>query len=142
MRFFVLSAITFFGNALAFAQGTAPAAGGGAAAAGGAQGGNPPGLQNLIIMIGAIMFLFYFIILRPQKTEQRKHEELLNSVTKGDAVVTSAGIFGTVESVDSTKGIVTVAVAPKVSIKFARNAITQVTKKKDNKDSEGEAANG
>ena len=123
----------FFLTALAFAQSATGAAPTGAAPAG-APTGNPGGLNQMVLTIGMLILIFYFIILRPQKAEQRKREALLNSVAKGDTVLTSGGIFGTVESVDAVKGIVTVIVAPKISMKFARAAITSVTKKKEGKE--------
>lgn len=109
-----------FSDALAWAaQQPPPAAGPG--------GG---GMQGLIFMILPIIILFYFMILRPQKAEQRKREEMINSLGKGDNVITSGGIYGVVESVDAAKGIVTLSVAPKVSMKFSRAAISTIAKKK------------
>jgi preprotein translocase YajC subunit len=65
---------------------------------------------------------------------------MINSLAKGDIVLTNGGIYGTVESFDKEKGVVSVAVAPKVSIKFARSAITSVTRKKDKSEGDGAAA--
>jgi len=119
-------------NALACAA-AAPATGAPAAGA-----TDKPGLNPMILMFTVIIILFYFIMLRPQKAEQRKREEMLNSLAKGDSVLTNGGIYGTVESFDKEKGIVTVAVAPKVVIKFTRSAITSVTRKKDKSESDAE----
>lgn len=105
------------------------------------QVGPPGGIQQMVLTIGLLILIFYFVILRPQKTEQRKREELLSSVAKGDSVITTAGIYGTVESVDAAKGTVTINVAPKVSMKFSRAAITNVIeKKRGGKEAESEAS--
>lgn len=114
-------------------QPAAPSATPGAAPA---PGGNP---YSMLIMFGMLFILFYFLILRPQKAEQRKREELLNSVAKGDQVLTSGGIFGTVESVDAAKGVIALNVAPKVSIRVSRSAVAQVVeKRRGGKDVEAE----
>ena len=81
-------------------------------------------------MIVSIGMLAYFLLIRPQKQEQRKRDQMLNQLGKGDEIITAGGIHGTVESVDAAKGTVTVIVAPKISIKFSRTAITTVVKKK------------
>lgn len=128
-RLLMLAAI-FAQGAMAFAEATS----GKAAPLTGAAGQNPAAASPLgspLFMIGALIIIFYFIILRPQKAEQRKREEMLNSVAKGDQVMTSGGIYGTVESVDATKGVINVIVAPKVSMKFSKAAVTTIIKKKD-----------
>lgn len=121
--------LSFFLSAVAFAGQTAKTAA--PAAAGNPTGPNP---LQLPIMIGLLIMIFYFIILRPQKNEQRKREEMLNSVAKGDVVLTRGGLVGKVESVDPAKGIVNVNVAPKLSLPFSRAYIDNITKKKDVKE--------
>lgn len=44
-----------------------------------------------IILIGAI---FYFLLIRPQRKERQRHQEMLQKLTKGDRVVTNGGIVG------------------------------------------------
>ena len=100
------------------------------------------GLPPMVFMITAIIILFYFMILRPQKKEQRKREELLGSVAKGDGVITVGGIHGTVESVDAAKGVVTVNVAPKISLRFSKSAISTVIKKSGAKKEGAEEGGG
>lgn len=102
------------------AQAAAPSA------PGGAPGAFPP---QLIIMFGVIGILFYFLMLRPQKQEQKRREQMLNSIAKGDQVVSAGGIHGIVESVDKEKNVVTVSVAKNVSLVFSRGSIASVVKK-------------
>ena len=49
-----------------------------------------------LIQIAAFIGIFYFILIRPQRQQAKKHEELLKSVKRGDEVVTSGGIVGEV----------------------------------------------
>jgi len=81
----------------------------------------------LPVIIG-IAILFYFMVLRPQSRERKERDRMLGAVKKGDRVVTNGGIQGKV--VDLDKETVTLEVAPKVQIKFARWAIHTVEAKK------------
>lgn len=89
--------------------------------------------QMMILMAGVIFMLFYFIIQRPQKREQKKVEDMRNSLRKGDKVVTIGGIHGVVQGVDSTNNIVTVQVDKNVKIDFSNAAISTVTRKDEEK---------
>lgn len=94
----------------------------------------PRGLSPVMLAMIAIFILFWFMLIAPQKREQRKREEMLKNVQKGDSVVTAGGIHGTVESVDSERDIVTINVAPKINIKFNRSSVSSVEPKKPKKD--------
>jgi preprotein translocase subunit YajC len=54
------------------------------------------GMTVLLIQVGAIFAIFYFLIIRPQRRQRDAHEKLLASLQKGDQVVTSGGIVGEV----------------------------------------------
>ena len=95
-----------------------------------------PGFGSMLPLIAMIFIVFYFLILRPQKKEQAKRQEMNDGLGKGDAVVTIGGIHGTVESLDTEKGIVTLAVAPKVNMKFNKSAIGSIEHKKGEKKSD------
>lgn len=47
-----------------------------------------------VIMFGAIILIFYFLLIRPQRKQQEEHEEMVNSLEKGDRVITLGGIVG------------------------------------------------
>ena len=83
-----------------------------------------------LMMIFVIFILFWLLILRPQKREQAMREQMLNELAKGDQVLTNGGIIGTIEGIDKEKGILTVSVAPKVTLKFTRNAVASILQKK------------
>jgi preprotein translocase subunit YajC len=55
------------------------------------------GLSMLLLQIGGIALVFYFLILRPQQAARRKHAELLKNLKKGDDIVTVGGIIGKVK---------------------------------------------
>jgi preprotein translocase subunit YajC len=94
---------------LAYAMGNAPGGGGGAA-----------GLGSLLPLI--LMFVvFYFLLIWPQQKKAKAHRQILASLQKGDNVITSSGIYGTITGLTDT--VVTLEIAEKVRIKVARSSI-------------------
>lgn len=95
-----------------------------------ATGSAPGDMKPLFVMLLAIGAIFYFVVLRPQRNEQKKREEMLNTVAKGDHIVTIGGIHGTVEGVDVAKNIVSISIAPKTTIRVNRSALASITPRK------------
>jgi preprotein translocase subunit YajC len=60
------------------------------------QGG---GMTVLILQIGLIGAVFYFLILRPQSQARKKHSTMLAALKKGDDVITSGGLMGKVKGI-------------------------------------------
>jgi preprotein translocase subunit YajC len=54
------------------------------------------GLTVFLVQIAALIGIFYFMLIRPQRRQQEKHRQLLASLQRGDRVVTSGGIIGEV----------------------------------------------
>ncbi len=63
------------------------------------EGGISQMLPFFIIII-ALLAMFYFLMLRPQKRKQKEQDELVKGLKRGDRVVTSGGIFGEIERVE------------------------------------------
>ena len=66
------------------------------APSGGSGGGQ---LGILLFQFGAIILIFYFLLIRPQSVARKKHADLLNSLKKGDDVTTAGGIVGKVKDI-------------------------------------------
>ena len=49
-----------------------------------------------IFIYGAIFLIFYFILIRPQSTQRKKHDEMVRGLKKGDEIVTTGGLVGEV----------------------------------------------
>ena len=60
----------------------------------GQQGGGA--ITVFVLQIAAFIAIFYFILIRPQRQQQKRHEELLKQIKRGDEIVTSGGIVGEV----------------------------------------------
>lgn len=79
------------------------------------------------IMPFVVMFLiFYLLVIRPQVKKQTNHQNFLQKLKKGDRVLTSGGIFGTIEGL--TDKYVKLEVADKVSIRVLKTHISQSVK--------------
>ena len=72
-----------------------------------------------IVLMGVI---FYFLLYRPQKKEQQKRQQMLNSLKKGEKIVTIGGVYGTITAL--SEKTVTIKIADKVEIDVARTAIS------------------
>ena len=57
-----------------------------------------------IFMYGAIFAIFYFILIRPQSTQRKKHDEMVRTLKKGDEIVTTGGLVGEVVYIKETGG--------------------------------------
>jgi len=89
----------------------------------------PSFMQSLISMLPmlAICYLiFWVMVIRPQESKVKKHKQLLDSLKRGDSVITTGGIIGRVASVE--KDGVLVEIAPNVKVKFAQSHILGLEK--------------
>ena len=77
-----------------------------------------------ILFLAALFAIFYFLLIRPQQRQRRQREAMLNSVKRGDKVVTSGGLHGTV--VGLNEHTVVLKVADQVKLEFDRSAIGRV----------------
>lgn len=96
-----------------------------AQAAGGAAGGPDYGL--LIAMVGMVAVM-YFLMIRPQQKKAKQHKALVAAVKRGDQVVTSGGIIGTVAKVRSDTEV-ELEIAEGVRVRVVRGTITDVLAK-------------
>lgn len=82
-------------------------------------------LVNLFPLI-LIFIIFYFLLIRPQKTKEKEHRKLLASLNKNDEVVTSGGIHGTIINVkDKT---VVLRIDDNAKMEIEKNCIAYVKK--------------
>jgi len=89
---------------------------------GGASGSG--GMMSTLIMFGLIIAIFYFMILRPQQKRQKERGSLLESLKKGDKIVTIGGMHGSVVGIEEKT--ILVQVAENIKLKFERSAIASI----------------
>lgn len=75
-----------------------------------------------LVMFGGVILIMYFLMIRPQQKKQKEHQNMLNSLKKGDKVITTAGVHGTITDIrDNTYRI---QVADNVIVTFEKNAVS------------------
>jgi preprotein translocase subunit YajC len=96
-----------------------------------AQAGATPAPANPAISIALqllqfapIFLILYFLLIRPQQQRQKELEKTLKALKKGDRVLTSGGMYGTVVGVDEAK--VVLRIADEIKVEFAKSAVVQV----------------
>jgi preprotein translocase subunit YajC len=90
------------------------------------QGGGGGSMVSTLIMFAAIFAIFYFMIIRPQQKRAKERDAMLNAVQKGDKVVLSSGIHGTIVGIEDKTYLI--QVADNVKIKFEKSAVASVVK--------------
>jgi preprotein translocase subunit YajC len=105
---------------LLYAAGTtAPAATGAA----GIEGGPSSMIQAFLPLI-VIFVLFYFIILMPNKKEQKKHAEMLKALKPGDKIITTGGIVGVIEKIVEAEDIIRIRTGENTLINMKRSYVS------------------
>ena len=89
-----------------------------------APGGDMGSILSSLLPFVLIIVIFYFLILRPQQKKQKERLALLQSLKKGDKVITSSGIHGTVEGLEDAT--VLIKVAENMKLKMDRSAIATI----------------
>jgi preprotein translocase subunit YajC len=92
----------------------------------GQEGGQQGSNYSFLILMGLLFAVFYFILIRPQQKRQKEHRQLLQNLKKGDRVLTTGGLVGTIVSLSDA--MVTVEIADKVKVKVGRNYIAGLMK--------------
>lgn len=91
----------------------------------GADGGGGGYMQS-IILFGLIFVIFYFMIIRPQQKRQKDRQKMIEALKKGDKIVTTGGIHGTIAGIDDKTLLI--QIADNVKIKVERGSVTTVAK--------------
>lgn len=89
------------------------------------------GVKEVLMIIGYIVIfgaLLYFVAIRPQKKEQKKQQELMNSMETGDSVLTTSGFYGVIIDITDDTVIVEFGSNKNCRIPMQKSAIVQIEK--------------
>ena len=94
--------------------GSAPSTGG----AGGAEGGaaQQGGLMGMLFPLAIFVLIFYFFIIRPQKKRDKQQKNMIDSIARGDQIITIGGFYGTVREVRDDSFQIEIAEGVRVTI--------------------------
>jgi preprotein translocase subunit YajC len=80
------------------------------------------GMFGAFIPLILIFVIFYFLLIRPQQKQAKRHRELIQNLKRGDLVLTSGGLHGRIEHISDS--VVTITLPPdNVKVKMTRNYI-------------------
>jgi preprotein translocase subunit YajC len=103
-----------------------------AMAPGGGGGGGFSQTMPTLVMFAAMFAIFYFLMIRPQQKQKQERERMLAAIKRGDRVVTTSGLYGTVTGLTDTT--VVLRVADQVKLEFERAAVGRVLEGQVEKD--------
>ena len=84
------------------------------------QGGSP---LYLIVWMGLLFVIMYLLLIRPQRKKQKEHDRLLGELKKGDKVVTTGGMFGTIFAIDDDRNRVVLKIGDDTKLEFLKSSI-------------------
>ncbi|MCK5877527.1 MAG: preprotein translocase subunit YajC [Candidatus Marithrix sp.] len=84
------------------------------------------GLLNLVMLV-VLFAVFYFLLIRPQTKRVKEHKKLVDSLAKGDEIMTGGGILGKI--VNISDDYITIEIAPNTQVKIQRQSISTVIPK-------------
>jgi len=91
------------------------------------------GFGGFLIPLGLMFAIMYFMVIMPQQRQRKKMQAMLGALKTGDKIITSGGIYGTVNGIDGDSVILKISSEPQVKIRIARAAIAQVEASEDAK---------
>lgn len=93
----------------------------------GGQGGQTNPLTTIIFIV-MIIAILYFLLFMPQRRQEQKRRQMIEALRKGDEVITSGGIHGTIARVkDNT---IVVKIAEKLEITVEKNSVSRLSDRK------------
>jgi preprotein translocase subunit YajC len=92
--------------------------------AGAGQGGASQWMGLLPLVL--LFVVFYFLLIRPQQKRAKQQKMFIENLKKGDKVVTSGGLYGTITGI--TDDTVTMEIADKIRVKVLKGAIANIAK--------------
>ncbi len=87
-------------------------------------GGQQSGMFGFLAPMVLIFAIMYFLIFRPQAKKQKKQQEMINALKKGDRVVTAGGIHGTIAGIKEKENILVLKIAENVKVEINRGSVS------------------
>ena len=81
-------------------------------------------MGGLLLPMVLIFAIFYFLIIRPQQKRQKEQKDMMENLRRGDRVITTSGIYGTITGIKPD--LFVVKIADKVRIEIQKSAVSSV----------------
>ncbi|MCH7548080.1 MAG: preprotein translocase subunit YajC [Candidatus Krumholzibacteriota bacterium] len=92
---------------------------------GNTEGGGSP--FSMFIPIIGMLVIFYFLLIRPQQKRQKETQRMIESLRKGDRVVTTSGLYGNIIGIK--ENMVVLKIAENVKVEMLKSAVTGLVEK-------------
>ncbi|MBI3887141.1 MAG: preprotein translocase subunit YajC [Opitutae bacterium] len=86
-----------------------------------------PSSTFMLIAYGSLMAAMYFFMIAPQRKKAKEHEKMLTTLTSGDEIVTTGGLYGTITSVKDDRFVV--RIGDNVKVEVGKGFVSTVVKK-------------
>jgi len=87
-----------------------------------------------LLVLGLLFAVFWFMLIRPQRSRAREQQELVASLEPGDEIVTAGGIYGVITEVDGE--VLKIEIADGLVVRTARSAVAGVVEEEDEDEDE------
>ena len=84
---------------------------------------DPGGIGSMLPFLAMLFVLFYFMIIRPMRRQEKERQSLLTSMKKNDKVILTSGIYGTIVSVAEKEDEIVVKVDDNTRLKMLKSSI-------------------
>ncbi|RVT97492.1 preprotein translocase subunit YajC [Rhodovarius crocodyli] len=94
-----------------------------------AQDAAAPGAAGMVMQLAPLILIFvvfYFLLIRPQQKKAKEHRAMLETLKRGDRVITAGGIVAVVKKVTEGSDEIEADIAPNVTVKLVRGMIQSV----------------
>ena len=75
-----------------------------------------PPLASFIITLVLFLAVFYFFLIRPMRHREKKHDQMVRELEKGDTVITAGGVYGEVDTIDEDSVVLKVESGAKIRV--------------------------
>jgi preprotein translocase subunit YajC len=77
-----------------------------------------------LIILAILLALFWFILVRPQRSRAREQQQLIHDLEPGDEIVSTGGVYGTITQIE--EDVLHVEIAPGLIVRMARGAVAGI----------------
>jgi preprotein translocase subunit YajC len=86
-------------------------------------------MQDNLLLLGVIFFIFYFLLIRPHQKRLKQHQELMKKLAKGNKILTSGGLIGVIIKFEGDD-VVVIEISPNVRVRVSRASVSEVLSEK------------
>lgn len=90
---------------------------------GGPSGEGAGGGMGMMIMLVLMFAVIYFLLIRPQQKRQKRQQQMISELNKGDRVVTTGGMIGTVFGFGDKENVIVLKFGENTKIEFLKSSI-------------------